>query len=430
MADALRNKILNELYDVLLGKKFLSESLEDAEITPYFARLLRGTVEREVTLTAILCRVSSVKPEKMKPLMRSALLMGLYELLYMDTPDYAVVNETVELLKKRGFRNLTGFANGILRRVSREKEELFAGLRKSETVSLSPLIFRILSKTYGVEATMKMGEAFLREEKGLTIRRNRSICTETELRESLSADGASLLPFSLTPEENDTSDDFFLLQTEKSPESLKAFQVGYFYIQDAAPYLAYRDVLKDLTTQKTAVLDLSASPGGKTCHVADMLREKGVFGTITACDLTENKLVRIRENIERFGFREITPLVNDATVYRPEWAEKFDLVIADVPCSGLGVLSGKPDIKLHVTEESLRELVEIQKKILENALSYVKKDGMLLYSTCTLNPAENGEQIENALKNRDDFDKQSEITLLPGVNVNGDGFYLCKLRKK
>ena len=188
------------------------------------------------------------------------------------------------------------------------------------------------------------------------------------------------------------------------------------------------DLFKD-SQKPIRVLDLCASPGGKSLHIADIARKNGVPCEIISCDVSEEKLLRIRENIQRTGFGEMTPMVNDGTVYREEWREAFDLVLSDVPCSGLGVLAGKPDIKLHMNPERIQSLWGLQSDILENAAKYVKKGGTLLYSTCTINREENEIQTKTFFENHPEYESVESHTFYPGINIIGDGFYYHRMRK-
>lgn len=337
------------------------------------------------------------------------------------------MNLTKEL--KKG--SASGFVNGILRTVARSGKEIFENLRISEKISIPAAIFQALRKDYSTEDIVKMGEWFLSpESKRLTVRRNQSKCTEEELRDVLASDGAELLPV-LLPESKEASSDVYELRSQKRIHQLKAFQNGLFYVQDISSSLAGDAISDLLTSQGTemAVLDVSASPGGKSLHLTDMALKQGISAEITACDISEERLKPLRENISHYGVSNIHPFVQDGTVFNKDFEEHFDLVLCDVPCSGLGCLSGKPDIRLRTSGESLAEIAVLQSKILDNASRYVKAGGTLLYSTCTVNKAENEHQISAFLSSHPEFTSVLEKAYLPGLNTTGDGFYIHRLRK-
>ena len=225
---------------------------------------------------------------------------------------------------------------------------------------------------------------------------------------------------------------------------LEAFKSGLFYVQDLSSAVS-GDIVADLLAKAGPdfkVLDTCAAPGGKTVHIADLLAGKG---SVTACDVSEKKTALIRGNAARAQFDNIRTEVQDARVYREDFEEAFDLVICDVPCSGLGVLIKKPDIRYHVTEESMAELVKIQRSILKNVQRYVKPGGTLVFSTCTVNPAENEENLFWFLERFAAFDTVSikkklperlrtetaedgYVQLIPGVHPC-DGFFMARLEK-
>lgn len=404
----------------------------------FIARVSEGTIEYMLQLDAVINRYSKTKVSKMKPLIRNLLRISVYQLLYMDSvPDSAVCNEAVKLAVKRKFHGLKGFVNGVLRTISREKGQLeFTSL--SERYSMPQWIVEMWTKEYGEEITEQILKAFL-EPKKLYIRCNLTNCTVEQLEESLKNDGVMVHKAPYIEEALEISGFDTLYE-------LESFQNGYFQVQDLSSMM----VAKAASPKEGAdVLDVCAAPGGKALHVADLLRGTGL---VEARDLTEYKIDLIEDNIERAGFTNIRALQWDALEYDEEWEEKADIVIADLPCSGLGVIGKKMDIKYKTSPEQIQDLQKLQRNILDTVYKYVKPDGTLIYSTCTITRAENEENVRWLLDNyplelvslseneglKDVFAESREtllqaeagyIQLLPGIHKT-DGFFIAKFRKK
>jgi 16S rRNA (cytosine967-C5)-methyltransferase len=205
-----------------------------------------------------------------------------------------------------------------------------------------------------------------------------------------------------------------------SISAIDEFNNGLFYVQDYSSQLVcYKSGIKETDN----VLDVCAAPGGKALHASQLAAN----GTVEARDLTDAKVALINENIARIGQTNITAKAWDATVLDPAAENKYDVVIADLPCSGLGIIRKKPDIKYNQTEASLGELVQLQAKILENAARYVKAGGVLCYSTCTINKDENENQVANFLSSHSEFKMMESEQLLP--DKNHDGFFICVMKK-
>ena len=443
-ANDTRNEALRMLKEVLLSGRFISDAAKDAALPEkgasaldqrFILNLVRGTAERKTILEAILGKLVKTPAGKMKPLLRLILLQGLYELLFTNGKPYAVVNEYVRLAKRRGFQGLSGFANAVLRRAANEKESLLQSLGDEESSGLPEKVLEILSSYAGRENALRFGHFVMSDaSKALTVRRNVSKCSEEVFLESLRSEGCEAFRQETgllgTADNEDVlpQDEIYVLRAEKPIAQLETFRKGFFYVQDISAWSVFR-TLSSVLRPETAVLDLCAAPGGKTFHLMDMAAKKDICVRFTACDVSENRLSRLRENAERMGFTDLTVRKNDATEFRPEFADAFDLVIADVPCSGLGDLAGKPEIRFHVTDEELLQLSGIQKKILSRAASYVRPGGILQYSTCTLTDTENEGQIRRFLEEHPDYRLLEEKRLIPGVNTSGDGFYAARMRR-
>lgn len=395
----------------------------DKKERAFVTRVVDGTLERMIELDYIINQFSKVKVNKMKPVIRTIVRSSVYQLKYMDSvPDSAVCNEAVKLAAKKGFVNLKGFVNGVLRNISRGLSEVsFPSKEENVTeyisvkYSLPTWIIEQWRKSYDLETIEKMGEEFLKE-KPTSIRCNLSKISREELKTSLESEGVTVevseeLPYALAISGYD-----FL-------GKLKSFQSGYFSVQDVSSM----QVAHWADPQEgDNIIDVCAAPGGKSIHLAEML--KGT-GNVQARDLTEYKVGLIQENIFRSGLTNIEAVQWDATILHEESKEKADIVIADLPCSGLGVLGKKTDLKYKMTETLQSNLVQLQREILSVVKLYVKPGGKLLYSTCTIHKAENEGNTAWFLKNHPEFRLIKEKQMLPGVD-GGDGFYIAMLVKE
>ena len=316
--------------------------------------------------------------------------------------------------------------NAVLRRASREKESLLSGLSDEESACLPEYIFSLVQESCGCTNALAFGRYVLTDSsKQLMIRRNLSRCAAETFLTAIREDGAEAVPMAGPPfPENEV----FILRTDRPVTELSAFQKGFFYVQDISSWYAFRG-LEPVLGPKAAVLDLCAAPGGKTFLLMDLAAQRGVETRFTACDISERRLYKLLQNADRMGFQELITCILDASEYHERFAEAFDLVLADVPCSGIGDLSGKPEIRMHADRASVSELAAVQRKILANAACYVRSGGVLQYSTCTLTRAENEDQILSFLKEHPDFERLEEKLLIPGVNTPGDGFYYARMKK-
>lgn len=405
----------------------------------FINRLVEGTLEYMIRIDYVLDQYSSVKVKKMKPVIRNILRCGVYQILFMDSvPDSAACNEAVKLAQKKGFYSLKGFVNGVLRTVAREKDHIVYPVREknlSEYLSVwysMPLwlVERWLGE-YGPEITETMLKEFLAD-RPTTIRcqlyrMDPELTVSSLIKQGAKVEKAPYLPYA------------WYLSDYSHLAGLKSFVMGRFVVQDISSML----VTEAAAPKKgDYVIDLCAAPGGKSLHVAD--RMEG-YGHVDARDLTDYKVELIQENIKRTGAINIAASKKDATVRDKESLEKADIVLADVPCSGLGVIGKKTDIKYRVDQDKIQELVVLQRQILHNAASYVKPGGTLIYSTCTITREENIENVEWFLENypyklesldpylceelHSETTEKGYLQLLPGVHKT-DGFFLARFRKK
>ena len=408
----------------------------DIQDRRFIKRILEGTLERRIELDYIIDSFSKVKVNKLKPVIRNILRMGIYQLKYMDSvPASAVCNEAVKLAEKKGFRNLKGYVNGVLRNVARNLNAIeYPGdtiTKLSVTCSCPKWLCEWLVNQYGEGNTETILLDSL-EQSPLHIRVNNSKISVRELKDMLTHEG-------LLVESVLNIEDMLSIKNVDSIESLKSFNRGLFQVQDISSVL----VGKIAGIEKNAVVfDVCAAPGGKTVHALDILQGTG---EVFSFDVSENKTELIRENVNRCGFKNVIIEERDALCEYPEYFEKADVLIADLPCSGLGVLRRKNDIKYNVTIDGLKELAQLQRQMLTNVSRYVKPGGIMIFSTCTINPGENVDNYRWILENLpfdyvDFFDYLPEqlrkneakcgyLQLVQGLDGT-DGFFISKFRKK
>ncbi len=417
----------------LLSKYQYLDKKERAFIT----RCVEGTLEHMIEIDYIIGQFSKVKVNKMKPVIRTIARSSVYQLKYMDSvPDSAVCNEAVKLAVKKGFVNLKGFVNGLLRNIARNIEQIEypdedtpEGL--SVRYSMPQWILKLWLDEYDIETVKVMLEDFLKE-KPTVIRCCLSQMPKEVLIEKLQAEHVTVKEHPYLPYALSISGYDYL-------EALESFREGGFYVQDIGSML-----VAEVAGPKEGdqVIDVCAAPGGKALHIADKLAGTGM---VEARDLTEAKVSLIEENIERAGLKNIRAVQKDASLPDEASVCRADIVVADLPCSGLGVLGRKTDLKYKLTEEMTEELSALQKKILTQAGTYVKPGGTLVYSTCTVNKKENEDNVRWFLEHFREFSlvkfdhlltgtikeeagRDGTLQLLPGIHES-DGFFIAKFKK-
>ena len=391
----------------------------------FVKRLFEGTLEERIRLDHYLDQVSKVPVRKMKPLIRQVMRMSAYQILRMDAvPDSAAVNEAVLLVRKWKFQNLSGFVNGVLRSLSREKDRIPLPDPEKEPLkalsvrdSMPEWILQMWMEAYGQETTEIISGALagihpvsLRFPQ--TVDQNRG----DSIRKKIEDTGVIL-------KKNTLLDHIWTAEHLDGIASLPGYEEGLFAIQDASSALA---VTSAGIRPGDRVLDACAAPGGKSILAAELA---GPEGMVLARDLIPEKTERIRENADRMQAGNLTVEAWDATVHdkaREDWA---DVLLLDVPCSGLGILGKKRDIKYRVRPEDFDELMALQRKIVENCWNYVKPGGRMLYSTCTINRRENEDQVRWILENLPFEILGEPRQLLPGVDPC-DGFFYAVFRRK
>lgn len=387
----------------------------------FVTRVVEGTLERRLELDYLIDQVSKVKVSKMKSVIRCIIESGAYQIKYMDNvPDSAACNEAVKLAVRKGFASLKGFVNGVLRSFARRGAEIPYPPRENTAEYLSVVysmprwIVEMWLADYGRERTEELLASFY-EERPTVIRVNENQLTKEELKNVLSEEG-------VTVEEHPEVASALLISGYDYLGGLQSFREGKFQVQDAA---SIRVAESAGIKRGDYVIDVCAAPGGKALHAAQLLDGTGF---VEARDLTDYKVALIQENIQRMGFENIRAFRYDATVPDEKSRGKADVLLADLPCSGLGVLSKKTDLKYRVTKESIRELVQLQRQILETVKDYVKPGGCLVYSTCTVNRVENEENARWFAEKFGEFALVEETQIFPARDT--DGFYIARFERK
>lgn len=432
----IRELVLEILMQVTREKQYshlvLRQVLEkyqylDKKERAFVTRVSEGTIGRMIELDYIINRFSKTRVNKMKPFIRNLLRMSVYQIKYMDSvPDAAVCNEAVKLAKKRGFSTLSGFVNGVLRAVVRGRNDITYPDREKQPVEALSVLYSMpewiverWTAEYGMTETERILQRFLTDVP-LTIRTNLIKTAPEALQQRLAEEGARAEP--VTEEAYRQLSYAFCLSGYDYLNKLPSFREGLFYVQDLSSMLA---IELAGANEGDYIIDVCAAPGGKSLHLAEKL---GVSGMVEARDLSEYKVSLIEENIARHQVTNMKAVMWDATVLKEDSVGKADVVIADLPCSGFGVLRKKTDIKYRMTPEQTAELAALQRQILSVAKHYVKPEGTLLYSTCTINREENEDNVAWFLENNKDFSLETMRQLFPGETA-GDGFFIARLKR-
>ena len=453
-ADAARNLCFNMLTEVFENTAYsnivLQKSLRSTRLTQqekcFTAAMFYGTITRVHTLNFYLRRNLRKKFDSLDSDVHTILLLGLWQLMYAHSvPPFAAVNEMVKVAKLYTNEGGVRLVNAVLRTLAKECEDGIIDPENSRfdvKYSLNKELSGCLIKWYGQERAESIAAAFLKDP-SVTARVNRLRVTKAALAERLTGDGIT------------TEDGLFMeeaLRLDLSGHAvyeLSGFHDGLFMIQDEGAMLASY-ILSPRKGQK--ILDICSAPGGKSCHIAELMQNQG---KVMALDQNEIRLNMVAQNQERLGLTCIETAAADATKLAdelPQYLSYFDGVLADVPCSGLGLLLRKPDIRLTMTYEKMQELIAVQTEILNQSAQFVRPGGTLVYSTCTINPHENGEQANSFLLSHADFEEYPFADILPAKiavpnpehretaahgrlqllpDVDGcDGFFIARFRRK
>ncbi|MBQ3104045.1 MAG: 16S rRNA (cytosine(967)-C(5))-methyltransferase RsmB [Oscillospiraceae bacterium] len=390
-----------------------------------------GVLQNRSLLDFYISQYCTQKAEKLQPTVLDILRIGAYQMIFMDKiPHNAAVNEAVEMTKRSECKKAFGLVNAVLRKISANVDRLpelpkdskadYLALRYSHPKWLVERILGILGEQEAEEYLACCNEPVPMTAQVNTLRTTRDKLLTELHRENITAEAHPYL------------ESAFQVTGSGNLETLAAFRNGEFTVQDTASRLA---VMAADPKAGDKVLDACAAPGGKSFAAAMLMENEG---SILSCDIHPHKLKLIENGAKRLGIHIIETALADGKVNQEEFADAFDVVICDAPCSGLGIIRKKPDVR-YKDPVALKGLPAIQKAILENVSSYVKPGGTLLYSTCTILPEENEEVTEEFLHNHSDFTR--EIFTLPGVGevwgqvtlwpqrYGTDGFYICKMRR-
>lgn len=420
------------LRDVLDKYQFI-----DKKKRAFISKVTQGTLEHLIEIDYLINQVSSVKVKKMKPVIRNVMRSAVYQMKYMDNvPSSAICNEAVKLSNKRGFKGLRGFVNGVLRNLDRQMDKIVMPDKKninmhySVKYSMPQWIVEHFLSMYDTETLEKMCESF-QESKGTFIRVNEHKISVDDLKVRLGEEGVDVIQHPYLPYGLE-------IKGYDSLNFLSSFNEGLFQVQDISSML-----VSEIASPRQGdyIIDVCAAPGGKSLHLADKLAGTGM---VEARDLTEYKVNFLEENIMRTGITNMKAKQWDATVLDEDSIAKADIVVADLPCSGLGIMGKKSDLRYKVQPTSLKELAKLQQEILKVVVQYMKPGGKLIYSTCTINEGENtamADWIEDELglkalgiagdlhqELKDSIKKDNQLQLLPGVH-QCDGFFISAFTK-
>ena len=402
--DTLLNVYQNGAYASLE----ISKNIENAQNKAFYTNLVYGAIERDIEFNYY---INSMCQKKPKNAIIIVLKIGMYQIEYMDSiPAYAAVSKTVDLTKAIGKKENAGFVNAILKKFSNEKPALPKQNidRLSVEFSTPKFIVDEYIKTYGLDKTkaMLLKSSFDLEH----FRVNKAKCSYDELIKILKDKNEKYV---------ESLDNAIYAKNDKTLQDL--YSKGFVTVQSKTSMMTC-EKLNPKDGDK--ILDLCSAPGGKSIYLSELANVE-----ITSCDIHPHRLDLIQSYINRMGAKGISLELNDATKLNEKWLCHFDKVLCDVPCSGLGVQKKKPDIYLNMTKESIKDLPNIQYKILENASKYIKNDGEIVYSTCTTLPQENQNVVKKFLENNKEFILVDEIQYLQDKDGQ-DGFYIAKLKRK
>lgn len=386
-----------------------------------FRKLVYGVVENLYYIDYMIGKLSKIKLNKLDKNVLNILRIAVYELAFLESKPYAVINEAVNICKKFSFKS-KGFVNGVLRNLDRNKEKIMEIEEKGDKYlsikySTNMDIIKYLKDNYSNYE--KIVESFS-DQADFTIRVNTYLISKEDLKTRLEN-----LEFKI--DESSLSPDALLIENPNGIVDTEEFNKGYFTIQDQASILVGNVVNPK---ENSKVLDLCAAPGSKSTHMAQIMKNTG---EVLANDISTSKNDKIIENFQRLKLTNYNLKNYDASKNVEEFKNKFDYVLVDAPCSGLGVIKRKPEIKLYRTYEDIKSIASIQKEILDRAYSYVKKGGDIIYSTCTIGRLENQDIIGDFINRYSDIkivpiDGNDYKEILP--NKSSDGFYMCKMTKK
>ncbi|MEE4577085.1 16S rRNA (cytosine(967)-C(5))-methyltransferase RsmB [Paenibacillus polymyxa] len=401
--------------------------------------LVYGTVARRNTLDYFLNKFVQKGTAKLQPWVRSLLRMSVYQLVYLDrVPDHAVVSEAVTIAKRRGHQGISGMVNGVLRSMLRESDKLRIpdGLSAEERISLEHshpqwLVKRWI-KQYGTDTAEAICKAN-NEPPAVSVRVNTTMTSRDQLLDEMIAKGIDAVPSAVSP--------YGIVVRSGGNMALTSWYTdGLLSVQDESSMLVAEAVAPE---PGMAVLDCCAAPGGKTAHMAELMKDRG---RIVANDLHAHKHQLIREQANRLGLDAVETVTGDALDLKERYAPaSFDRILLDAPCSGFGVIRRKPDLRWSKTAQDVRDITQLQHELLDSVAGLLKPGGILVYSTCTIEPDENEGQLARFLSEHPEYElakdhsfpavshemdgiQKGSVQLLP-QHFHSDGFYIARLRR-
>ena len=380
------------------------------------SEIVYGVVTWKLTLDTIIQNYSKIKLKKISPWIINILRMGIYQIIFLDKiPKSAAVDESVNLAKRYGHKSSSGFVNAILRKVTVQDYENLFNIKDeiekiSKTESMPVWIIKELLKDNTVEETEIICKN-LNLKPQLCIRVNNLKTNKEDLIKKLENKNVEC--------KQTEYEDFIILKNVKNLENFEEFQQGLFTVQNISAGLT---ALLLEPKKGEYILDACSAPGGKTTYIAELMENEG---KIDAWDIYEHRLDLIEDNCKRLGVTIVNTKIQDAT--KPTEDKKYDKILLDVPCMGIGVINRKPDIKWQRSAEDIINITKTQIDILENCSKLLKDGGTLVYSTCSILKEENENIIEQFLKNHSNFKKEKILEIVP--NEEYDGFFICKLKK-
>ncbi|MCI7239056.1 MAG: 16S rRNA (cytosine(967)-C(5))-methyltransferase RsmB [Anaerococcus sp.] len=418
-------KILeNVLYKDKKSNEEINLAAYKADNLSYVTRLVYGVLENKIYLDYMIDKLSSVKIKKIHKNVLIILEMGFYNIHFLNTKDYVTVDKLVDLTKSKNKRS-AGFVNAILRNFIRNEDEISKIKISDDLKSLSvrysmPLeISSYINEAYGIDYT-KNFLRYVNTYQDLSIRVNKLKTTKEDLKKSLEEKDYEIEESNISPNALKVKNPAGLVEDD-------LFTDGYFTVQNDAS-MKVVEVLDP--KENTRILDLCAAPGTKTSYIGEYTKNSA---DITANDLSEKKLSLIDQNINRLGLKNIKLVSFDGADFNEPLANAFDYVLVDAPCSGLGLMARKVEIRYNRTVDDIKNLASLQRKILDQAIRYLKQGGYLVFSTCTLGPLENKDNFNylKAKANLDlvNIDGKEYIEFVPFID-NTDGFFISKFRKK
>lgn len=447
MVDLPRETALKILYDInekgaysnIAVDKFLEAGELKAVDRAFVTELVYGITKWRLTIDWIITQFSSIKLKKISPWILNTLRLGIYQIIYMDrVPESAACNESVKLARKYGHQASSGYVNGVLRNIARNKSKIQYPDEKTDMVKYLSIRYShpewLVEKWLG-QFGREFTEDLLESNNGipdLVIRTNTLKASREDLLYKLKAEGVEAEAGRYAPEA-------IRLKKPSSMMNSDLFRQGYFQVQDESSMLAAQ-VLDPKPGE--LVMDLCSAPGGKATHIAQLMKNKG---RVVARDIHPHKIRLIEEAVERLGTTIVEPEVFDAAIPDDKFTGKADRVLLDAPCTGYGILQRKPDIKWSRSPSDQAEITALQKKLLEVGSGYLKPGGVLVYSTCTIGNEENEDVVKEFVRIHDEFEFCAIDKLLPEQlaergksgylqlypNLDGvDGFFIAKIQKK